>query len=140
METVCSGWEMAGLPLKLVRPESRKVLGTVLALKAAGKCLCGGEKCQEPAAPGRRGLSESCYRAWHSHLLRHVAPSSRDPWERQEIRLGHILWPEQGQGKRKPRQRKPEAVAAEVAAKVNRRAKQRRRMERAAAKAKGGAA
>lgn len=153
MIAVMSGVEMSGVPMSMVRPESSAVLGKMMRLFAQRECLCGGKHCQHEAKknedgspkgadahPSMRGLSEECYRAFRSQLQRELAPSQRDPWERQQIRLGRIMWPRQGQGKRKKRQRKPEAVAAEVAAKANRRAKQRRRMERAAAKAKGGAA
>ena len=84
------------LPMSLERPPSPRVLSRVLHLRSRGVCLCGGASCDEPAARGRRGLSESCYRAWHARLMREFGPRERAEEERRQIRAGRILWPEQG--------------------------------------------
>lgn len=92
------------LPMSLERPPSPRVFSRVLHLRSRGMCLCGGAACDEPAARGRRGLSEACYRAFHARLVREFGPRERAAEERRQIRLGLILWPEQG--KRPTRKKK----------------------------------
>jgi hypothetical protein len=128
-EIVLTGQEMSGLPMSLVTPESSQVRGRVARLVAAGECLCGGADCQhetkthadgtprgKDAAHGKRGLSDQCYYAWQRRRVNEVAPARRDPWERQQIRLGRILPPRQGQGKRRSRREREAAAAAVLAA------------------------
>lgn len=120
--------EMSGLPLKHVRPDSRPILGRMERLFAEGKCLCNGAHCNDPAEPGKRGLSLKCHYRWHRRLLQDFAPHQRDSEERREIKRGNIMWPQQGQGKRKPRQQKlTKAVEAGVAAALKKRAKRERK-------------
>ena len=124
MDVLLSELEMAGLPLKHVRPESKSILGRVERLVAEGKCLCDGEFCDEPAHPGCSGLSRACKHRFRMYMLENIAPTQRDSWHRKQIRLGKILWPRQGQGKRKPRLGKAaEAAAAAIAATVKRASK-----------------
>jgi len=138
MDAILSEMEMAGLPLKHVRPDSKPILGRMLAHEAAGTCLCGGVHCTEPAAVGKRGLSLKCHYRWTRYMLEFVPPNKRDAWERSEIKRGHIMWPRQGQGKRKPREagqtKLSKAVEAGVAAALKKRAKRERKTATAANK------
>ena len=127
--------EMSGLPLKHVRPDSRSILGRMERLFAEGKCLCNGAHCSDPAEPGKRGLSGKCHSRWHRRLLQDFAPHQRDSEERREIKRGNIMWPQQGQGKRKPRLSKAaEAAAAAAIAATVKRASKRAAKRAAAAK------
>lgn len=129
MHAILSEIEMAGLPLKHVRPESKSILGRVMKLVEEGKCLCGGEHCDEPAHPGCSGLSRACKHRFRMFMLENVAPTQRDSWHRKQIRLGHILWPRQGQGKRKKR---AEAAKVELLKKAKKR--ERRAVKKTQAK------
>lgn len=139
MDAVMTEMEMAGLQLKHVRPDSKPILARMLAAQEAGKCLCGGVHCNDPADPGCRGLSKRCKYRWNRYMLEFVPPNKRDAWERAEIKRGHIMWPQQGQGKRKPRtgagsgqSKISKAVEAGIAAALKKRAKR----EKAAKSAK----
>lgn len=128
MDAIYTESEMAGLQLKHVRPDSKPILARMLAAQEAGTCLCGGVHCNDPADPGCRGLSKRCKYRWNRYMLEFIPPNRRDAWERSEIKRGHILWPQQGQGKRKPRQQKlAKAVEAGVAAALKKRAKRERK-------------
>jgi hypothetical protein len=133
MDAIYTESEMAGLQLKHVRPDSKPILARMLAAEEAGQCLCGGVHCNDPADPGCRGLSKRCKYRWNRYMLEFVPPNKRDAWERAEIKRGHIMWPQQGQGKRKPRQQKlSKAAEAGVVAALKKRAKR----EKAAKSAK----
>lgn len=135
MDAIYTESEMAGLQLKHVRPDSKPILARMLAAEEAGQCLCGGVHCNDPADPGCRGLSKKCKYRWNRYMLEFVPPNKRDAWERAEIKRGHIMWPQQGQGKRKPRQQKlTKAVEAGVVAALKKRAKRERKAATAAKK------
>lgn len=140
MHAILTEIEMASLPLKHVRPESKSILGRVERLVAEGKCLCDGKHCNDPAHPSCSGLSKKCKYRWVRYMLENLAPSQRDAWHRAEIRRGNILWPRQGQGKRKPRAPKAaEVQAAAIAATVKRASKRAAKRAAAANSAKVGA-